>query len=107
MEIKSLDDILKLRDEFSRRLAARMKALERPGTGTLDELIEEKRALMKQTEARMQAAERAKAAMVKRLDDQFGHHKETLRRLESELDELVKARQGGARPRGKRKRAES
>lgn len=103
MEIKSFDDVLKLKDEFSIRLEARMKALERPGAGTLDELIDEKRTLLKQSKARFDATERAKIAMVKRFDGNLGRQKETLGRLEQDLEELVKAKQGGERPRGRKK----
>ena len=108
IEIKSLDDILKLRDEFSRSLEKRMKTLERPGAGGTEALLEEKRALVKQSKASVAAAERSKAAMVKRLDDELGRHKQALERHERELDELTKAGKGGERPpRVRAKRAKS
>ena len=108
MEIKTLDDILKLRDEFSKSLEKRIKALERPGAGTAETLLEEKRALVKQSKASVAAAERSKAAMVKRLDDELGRHKQALERHERELDELTKAAKSGERPpRVRAKRAKS
>lgn len=106
MEIKSFDDIIKFRDEFARQLDARMKALERPGSGTVDELLEEKRALIRQTKARMEAVEQARATLVKRHDEELSRHKQTLGRLEQELEELSKARPGGTQPRSRKKRAQ-
>ena len=112
MEIKSLDDILKLRDEFSKNLERRMKTFERPGAGGVEALLEEKRALVKESKARMAAAEKSKAALVKRLDDELVRHKQTVERLEREIDELTKGGKGetnggGDRPqRPGRKRAE-
>src|SRR5690606_20400132 len=96
MEIKTLDDILKLRDEFSKNFERRMKTLERPGAGGVDLLLEEKHALVKESKARMAAAEKAKAAMAKRIDDELARHKQTVERLEREIDELTKAGKGGA-----------
>ncbi len=105
MDVKSLDDVLKLKDEFSRRLDTRIKALERGGKATMDELIDEKRALLKQSKARMEAAERAKSSMVKRLDAELGRHKETVDRLERELEELTKGPRVDNQPRrAKRKK---
>jgi hypothetical protein len=106
MEIRSFDDIMKFRDEFAHRLEARMKALEKPGIGTVDELIEEKRVLVKQTRTRMQALERAKAALLKRHDEEMSRHKQAIGELERELEELGKARPGGGNPpRSRKKRA--
>jgi phage shock protein A len=95
MEIKTFADVLKLKDEFAARLEERLRKIEKPTSGTLDAVIEAKRALIEQSKARLQATEQARRDVVKRLDDEVGRHRQTIATLEREVAELRKAKASG------------
>lgn len=109
MEIKTFDDILKLKEEFDGALQQRIKKLERATIGTLDEMIEEKRAVLKQSKTRLDAAVQAKTEALKRLDDEIRRHQDMVARLECDIEELRKSKEsaeksGPGKPSAKGKR---
>jgi predicted nuclease with TOPRIM domain len=97
MEIKTFDDVLKIKDEFSKKLAARMRTFEEATSGTLDEIIQEKRAILRESQARLEATEKARSEVLKRFEGELQRHRETVARLETDLKELRKT--GGPKPR--------
>lgn len=97
MEIKTFDDILKIKDEFSKKLAARMRTFEEATSGTLDEIIQEKRAILKEWQARLEATEMAKGEVLKRFEGELQRQRDAVAQLETDLKELGKA--GGPKPR--------
>jgi DNA-binding ferritin-like protein len=109
METEILDDVLRLQQEFSDKLAAQMRRLEQAPAGTLDEMMAEKRAMLKRSQADMDAVSQAREEAVKRFDDDLRRHKETIAQLESDIKEFGKAKRPSAKtktvgPRAKRKR---
>lgn len=98
MEIKTFDDILKLREEFAAALQRQVKRLEQAGAGTLDEIIEEKRAALERTKARLDAATQEKAETLKRVEGEVRRRQDAVTRLERDIEELRKTRKTGEKP---------
>lgn len=90
MEPKTFDDLIKLQHEFSTTLAAQMKALSSARPGTPDELLADKRALLKQSKMALDSAARAKEHAIKRFDLELARHQDSIARLQRDLGEFDK-----------------
>ena len=94
MNMKSFSDIVKLHQEFSAMLTEQEKDLRERRKGTIDEMLPEMRAALKQAKAELDAVHRAKTEAVKRFDGEARRHEQTIAELESHLEELAKAKRG-------------
>ena len=78
MNMKSFSDIVKLHQEFSAMLTEQEKDLRERRKGTIDEMLPEMRAALKQAKAELDAVHRAKTEAVKRFDGEARRHEQTI-----------------------------
>lgn len=97
MEPKTFDDLIKLQHEFSTTLAARLKTLASARLGTPDELLAEKRALLKQSRTALDSVAHAKEQAIKRFDLELARHQDSIARLERDLGEFDKSKRESAK----------
>ena len=97
MELNTFDDIVKMQQEFSSRLAARLKALPDRAATTPDALAKEKRALLDRTIEATDELYRARVEAVKRLDDEIERNKQLIIELERGIIEYDKAKDASSR----------
>jgi len=95
MELKTFADVVKLQQEFSSRLADRLKALPRTASATADAMIAEKRARLEHEIAARNDVQRAKVEAVNRLDGEIERHTQTIVQLEREILDYDKAIDAG------------
>ena len=88
MEPKTFDDLVKLQHEFSATLASQLKTLASARPGTPEELLAEKRALLKQSRTALESVARAKEQAIKRFDLELARQQDSIARLERDLGEF-------------------
>ncbi|WP_372526418.1 hypothetical protein [Piscinibacter sp.] len=88
MEPKTFDDLIKLQHEFSATLASQLKTLASTRPSTPDELLAEKRALLKQSRTTLESVVHAKEQAIKRFDLELARHQDSIARLERDLGEF-------------------
>jgi hypothetical protein len=89
MEIKTFEDILKFEKQFSKKLAARLAAVEKP-EAALTDLIAEKKELLQEAETNIAAAKRAVV-----------EHERVIKTLTEELSKLEAAKSEGSKAGGR------
>jgi hypothetical protein len=94
MEINTFDDIVKMHEEFSIRLAERLNAPAGRASNTLEALMEQKRELLEHTSEANNKLYRAKAEAVKRLDDEIERNKRLILELEHDIAVYEESIQG-------------
>ncbi|HEY3148166.1 MAG TPA: hypothetical protein VGJ75_17550 [Dongiaceae bacterium] len=92
MEIKTYDDVLKLRQQFADRLAQRMRLAKKTRAPTAEQVIAEKRVMLKDSQSAMAAVQQAKDEAIKRLDGQLQRLQAKIAGLEGDIDEIEKAK---------------
>ncbi len=97
MDIKSVQEALKLQAEFNARLAQSMDSLRSGKKLTLQAAVEEKRREVGSAGARVKTLEKERADAVSRLDQRLEHGKADLERLQVELTELESRLKGPGR----------
>jgi|SRR5262249_9156506 len=92
MEIKTFDDIVKLQEEFSKALAARIESLSKAGSMTIDQMIAEKQVILTQSKADLDGVRQAKSEATKRLDGEIERRQKAVVQLERDLEALEKTK---------------
>jgi chromosome segregation ATPase len=90
MEIKNLEQALKLQKELAAKLARSAEITRTGKTPPIEELLKEKEQLIGRAQAELQIAIREREAAVTRWDERIAQRKASLAKLESELNDLKK-----------------
>jgi DNA-binding transcriptional MerR regulator len=93
MNIKSLDDILKLHRDFSAVLTEDEKDL-RERHGAAGFVVDQLRQMLKQSRAEREAVHRAKSQAEKRFEVEARRQEQAIDQLEHSLEELAKVKRG-------------
>jgi hypothetical protein len=92
MDIKTFDDIVKLQEEFSKTLAARIDSLSKAATTTIDQMIVEKQAILAQSKADLDSVRQARTEAAKRLDSEIERRQKAIAQLERDLEAVEKTK---------------
>ena len=90
MEIKNLQDAMKLQQDLTTKLNQRVEALRKDKAPSLDVLLKEKEKSIERLRADMELAKQERAVAVTRWDQRIEKRKAAVDTLESELTELKK-----------------
>ncbi len=91
MEVKTIKDILKLQNEFVKKVQKQTKLVRKGKAPSADVLIKEKESFLVTMEERLGAATEAREKAVLRYDEEIRHHNEQITRLKKEVSEEKKA----------------
>lgn len=91
MEVKTIDDILKLQDEFVQKVQKQMEMVSKGKAPSADLLLKEKKELLLHYKERLEAATASREEAVHRYDEDIRHHNEQITRLEKEIKAEKKA----------------
>jgi hypothetical protein len=90
MELKNLEQALKLQEEFKARLLQGAEALRKGKAPPLEAIIKDREKLIAVSEARLDAAVKEREIMVRQWDERIARLKDDVQRLHAEGREIKK-----------------
>jgi uncharacterized protein YukE len=90
MEIKNLEEAIKLQKEFSTKLGRAMGALRKGKAPALEEIVRQHEESISRIQAELESVTKQRDAMVRRWDERAERHKANLAQLEKGLDDFRK-----------------
>ena len=88
MDIKNLEEALKLQKDFTTRIADNVEVLRRKKTPSIEAVLKEKELLVKHVREELKLATKERDSIIARLDDRIDRYKKHEARLKKEIKTL-------------------
>ena len=106
MEVKTIEDILKLQDDFIKKVQKHMELVSKGKSPSAELLIEENEELLAQYKERLDAVTKAKAETIHRYDEEIIRYHDMISGIEKEIQDGKKALKHTASKAGSKGEAE-